>query len=155
MFKGSIDDQLDRLCNTPNVFCLRFDWINSLSRFRISHWWLVKRSIVQTAIPAIISLAKRLDVSKNDTGVSKSGVYEPFSFVYQTFSLIKNRHCHWNSYIIWESNSTGIESDLRIFVYCNTCCYIFVIHYTNWYYRTNNYFCNSFPSECKLFFAII
>ena len=32
------------------------------------------------AIPAIISLAKRLDVSKNDNGISKNGVYEPFSY---------------------------------------------------------------------------
>ena len=32
------------------------------------------------AIPAIFSLAKRLDVSKNDNGVSKNGVYEPFSY---------------------------------------------------------------------------
>ena len=32
------------------------------------------------AIPAIISLAKRLDVSKNDNDISKNGVYEPFSY---------------------------------------------------------------------------
>ena len=31
-------------------------------------------------MPAIISLAKCLDVTKNDNGVSKNGVYEPFSY---------------------------------------------------------------------------
>ena len=32
------------------------------------------------AIPAIISLAQSLDVSINDNGVSRNGVYEPFSY---------------------------------------------------------------------------
>ena len=32
------------------------------------------------AISAVFSLATRLDVSKNDNGVARNGVYEPFSY---------------------------------------------------------------------------
>ena len=43
------------------------------------------------AIPAIISLAKRLDVSKNDNGVSKNGVYEPFSYRFSNVFVDKKK----------------------------------------------------------------
>ena len=39
--------------------------------------------------PDIISLAKRLDVSKNDNGVSKTVFMNRFRVVFQTFSLTK------------------------------------------------------------------
>ena len=37
----------------------------------------------------LISLAKRLDVSKNDNGVSKNSVYEPFSYRFSNVFIDK------------------------------------------------------------------
>ena len=42
------------------------------------------------AIIAIISLVKCLDVSKYDNGVSKNGVYEPFSYRFSNVFVDKN-----------------------------------------------------------------
>ena len=41
------------------------------------------------AIPAIISLAKRLDILKNDNGISKNGIYEPFSYRFSNVFIDK------------------------------------------------------------------
>ena len=37
----------------------------------------------------MISLAKRLEVLKNDNGISKNGVYEPFSYRFSNLFVDK------------------------------------------------------------------